>query len=852
MNRSVFFIGAFVALALGIGLGVLNSGREISITVQIADSMEGVEVRIDDELQGETDPAGRLTIKVKVGSGGKLKLVLSKSHYKSEETVLVLTEEFQYSVNNVTLDPENISMPIEVSARYEDGKIAADVPVFVDGRELGRTNVQGQVTIEVTGPYNGLARIVAEGAIDYAERKILPEKGALSFTISSGLPVEIVAINRVAGVEIVADGRVLGRTGENGIAAISVPINPNGVDVKFQMPGAIVNDWHISSAQMQSGQKLRHEIKVGFQSAVTLNVSAKLQDGNTAAMGYDVSIEGKRYGVTNGSGEFTAKYRPLVGQKIDIQVSRGKEGIGNGSIVAVPNKLDYKVSIEVFVPKVVRLEVQSKSGAPISEVLVRRDGIDVGKTDKQGIIEAKVGKLNVVYQFTFHKNGYSYPARQLTVQPVDNQTVREVILESLHFWATFIDSLNRSPVLDVEVYYDNNRVALTEGVEVQIPIAKIGLHTLELRSSDERYPKKQSRSVTVRENGDKITVYVLPNPITFDVGFAWKSNSKPIANRQVRITGKGFIDQQRTNSNGRVKFANFSILKDQEYGVELQLGQGSRKYQVTAHSYNNSFDFKVDLSSRVHIVTLPGQEQSELHLYRSKADYVTKKTPIHSGTGSLSISDLTFGEYFIVAKGEATVEKKYTITKPVFEDTINTDDPYIRAVEMAKAGKIDEAMDLYSQVNAENTHYHDAQKKLGFYYLQKDDYNNATKNFDEADGAIHGSDPYFYLAAAQANHRAGKYDRGIEFAMKAFTYRSLFQGKERLEKESHAVYIQTLCLHDKYENRQHADTQLSSDDKIQVLKNLRTKWDNYIYNYGKFPRDAQIRLDQVKAWTISL
>jgi tetratricopeptide (TPR) repeat protein len=852
MKKSVFIIGAFIALALGIGIGSLSSGREISIAIQVADSMEGVEVRIDNELLGKTDSAGHLTISLRAGSNGQLKVLLSKLHYTNKETALVLSEEIQYSINEVALDPQTISMPVEISVRYTDGNVAADVPVLVDGRELGRTDTQGLLSDEVTGAYDSLVRIAAEGAVDYADRKIVPEKTSLSFTVSSGLPVEIVAVNRVAGVEVIVDGRVLGRTGEKGIATISVPVNSNGVEVKFQMPGTVVSEWHISSAQMQSGKKIRHEIKVGLPHSVTINVSAKLQDSNAAAVGYDVIIEGKRSGVTNSSGEFTTKYRPLVGQKVDVQVSRGKEGIGNGAVVVAANKLEYKVGIEVAVPKIVRLEVQSESGMPISGVLVRRDGIDVGKTDKQGIFEAKVGKLNVVYQFTFHKSGYSYPDRQLTVQPVDNQTVREVVLESLHFWATFIDKLNSAPVLDMEVYYGNNRVALTEGVELQIPIAKLGGHTLELRSSDERYPKKQDSSVEVTENGEKITVYVLPNPLTFDIGFTWESNGKPIANRQVKITGKGYIDQQKTKSDGRVEFANFSILKDQDYDVELQLGQGARKYQVTAHSYNNRFDFKVDLSSRVRITTLPGQEQSELTLYRSEADYYTKKTPLHSGAGTLNIPELAFGEYFIVAKGEAIVEKKYIITTPVFEDTLDTSDRYTLGVELETAGKEDEAMDLFAQVSADNTNYHNAQKKLGFYYLHEDDYNNATQNFDNADGVTHPSDPYFYLGAAQANHRAGKYDRGIEFAMKSFTFRSLFQKTARLENESHAVYIQTLCLHDRYGKFMHADTQLKYDDKIQILKNLKNKWENYIYNYAKFPRDAQVRLDQVKAWTVSL
>jgi len=843
MKKSVFIIGAFFALVLGIGTGYLSSGRDISVAVSVADSMEGVEVRIDGELQGRTDAAGLLTVNLQVRSGEELKVQLSKQHYQSEERTLRLNEESLYSIEVESMDPEFISMSIDANVRYEDGKVAADVPIMVDGQELGRTNAQGLASIVVKGPYDSSVKIAAEGAIDFAERKILPEKAALAFTVSSGLAVEIIAVNQVAGVEIVADGRALGRTGESGQAAVSVPINPNGIDVQFNLPGAVISDWRISSTQMQSGQKLRHEIKVGLPGPITISVKAKLKDSDAAAAGYDVIIEGKRDGVTNSAGEFTTKTRPLVGKKIDIQVSRGTEGIGNGVVVVTPNRLNYAVGVEVVVPKIVRLEVQSKSGVPIPGVLVRRDGVVAGKTDKQGVVEAKVGKLNVVYKFTFHKSGYSFPANHLTVQPVDNQTVREVV---------FIDSLNRSPVLDMEVYYDGSRVALTEGIEVQVPIPKLGPHTLELRSSDERYPNKQNRVVTARENGEKITVYVLPKPLVFKIGFTWKSNGRSISNRQVRITGKGYIDQQKTKQDGRVEFANFSIVKDQEYEVELQLGQGSRKYQVTAHSYTNSYDFKVDLSSRVSIATLPGQEKSELHLYRTKADYVTKKTPLHSGTGTLSIPELTFGEYFIVAKGEATVEKKYTITKPVFEDTIDTADPYIRAVELEKAGKIDEAMDLYAQVSADNTNFHAAQKKLGFYYLHKDDYNNATQNFDNADGAIHGSDPYFYLAAAQANHRAGKYDRGIEFSMKAFTYRNLFQAKERLEKESHAVYIQTLCLHDRYGKFQHADTQLGSDDKIQILRSIKTKWDNYIYNYANFPRDAQVRLDQVKAWTVSL
>jgi hypothetical protein len=855
MKKSVFFIGSAVILVLSIGLGYITSGRDITIELRVSDPLGDVNVVIKDKTVGKTDSEGHWKGSVGIRNEKEIQVTLAKKFYEKFESSIPVTESSDYAIKReIKLQPMVVEMPVRVETRFSDGRPAADISILVNGQELGQSNSDGSLEFNLKEKFGSRVVITSQGSTTQEELVVKETLSAVAFTVSDGLPVEITSVNNVAGVEVVFEGQVVGKTNKEGKTSISIPVSANGASLQFRMPGTIISDWFITPVQMQANKKLQHQIKVAVAEDVSIKVQANLPEKGVPAIDYDVMIGGVRKGSTNISGESVVRLspRPLVGDRIDIQVVRGKEGLGNSSLSVIPGKLKYEVSVSVEVPKIVRLMVMSDSGSPINGVLVKRDGVNVGKTNEQGNVDAKVGKLDVVYRFTFHKKGFTFADGELVVQPASPLTEREVQLESLNFWATFVDSLSKEPVLDMEVYYDGSLVALTEGVSVKIPIAQLGRHSLELRSNEGRYPSKQERSVEIKENSEEITVYAWPKPFSFNIGFNWKSNGKPIKGRQVRIKGDGFIDQKKTGEDGRALFSSYSIVEGRDYSVELQLGQGIRTFSVNAKTYDNSISLLVDLSSKVRITTKAGQEDAQLKLYRSSADYFGKKAPLHSSSGTLLIEELPFGEYFLVAEGEATIEKKYVIADPTFQDEVDTQDPFVRAEKLEKENKINEAMDLYMQVADDNPKYHDAQKKLGFHFLHTDDFSQAVLFFDQADLATHRSDPYFYLAAAQANHRAQKYDRSIEFALKAFTYRNLFQSKHKQEMESHTVYLQTLSLHDQYGNRDHSDNQKSTDEKLQKLKQLKTKWENYLYNYSKFPRDAQVRLDQVKSWTVSL
>lgn len=593
-----------------------------------------------------------------------------------------------------------------------------------------------------------------------------------------------------------------------------------------------------------------------------LRVKVKTEKGRPAN-GKQVLVDGDVYGSTDAMGTWSGSVSGRSGKEVEVRVEDQTQRVTLGSIA---QELSFAVKGDAIVeplpppppppgggeeevvvappppppPKSgFRITIKDDAGRPLSGVLVKRDGDKVGTSSKAGVVDGKFPQANVEYRFTFEKEGYYYTDRELPVSPQSDLTEREVILDPLHFLATFIDSLSRQTVSDIEVFFNGARLTTSTGGQDKVPIPKLGTHTFELRCSpDLPYISPQKRNVSVNQNAQEINIYVLPKPREFLLRFT--RSGRPVADKEVNISGSGYRDKGKTDKEGRIRFANYNIREGEEYKAELMEGGGKYAFTVRATGYSNPYDFEVKAECRLRVSTQSGQESASLSLYKDRRDYAQNKPPLNSGTGTLEAT-VAYGEYFLVAKGDgATVTRTVTANKPEVSVPVDVSDPFVKAEKLREEGKEDEAIEYYKQVAKDHPKYSEAMKRVGFYYNKKEDFNEAVRYFDEAIAAPHGSDPYLYLGAAQANHRVGRYDKGIDYARKAFTYRNLFAANEREAKRVQVEYTQALCMHDKHFKQ-------PGENKCAEAQKLLQSWDSFINNaQGQDTRDAGQRKSQVE------
>lgn len=746
----------------------------------------------------------------------------------------------------------------QVEISMQDG--LAGVQVVVDGASKGETDSQGRLSFEVE------KKAGAQVAVSLSKEGY-PNLDT-SFTVTQ-LDRQSLALSMPSG-EINMELRVWVRD-EKGAPAVQKKISVDGVPFGYtnasgkwegSVRGRLGGGIEVEVEDAPGGQRVmlgREPRELSFtvvpavaaEIDMVLQVRVKDENGEPAAQ-KKVSVDGVPMGYTDASGKWEGSVRGKPGAKLSVVV----EGILDRKTVLVgrePRELSFAIVPppvgEVKPPPPpppeklsFRITIKDDAGRPIPGVTVRRDGENVGISNKDGIVDGRFSKMNVEYRFSFEKEGYVYADGKLPVNPVSDFTEREVILEPLHLMAVFIDSLNKEPAIDIEVFYQGSLLLTTAGVQEKVPIPKVGAHTFELRSADPRYPSSQQRTVAVNRNGEEVTVYVLPKPIEFMLHFT--RDGRPVVDKEVNISGTGYRDKGRTDKDGQVRFSSYAIQQGQQYKITLTMGTGEYHYNLEATTYTNVYGLVVSLVSHVRITST--QETASLELYKSRKDFALKKPPLHSGTGSLEIASLDYGEYFLIARGEATIEEKIVISGPEFTRTVDTSDPYVRAEKLWSEGREEDAVELYKEVGKDHPKYSEAQKKVGFYYNRREEFNDAVPYFDNAIEAPHSADPYLYLAAAQANHRAGKYEKGMDYARKAFTYKNLFAKEEREAKRVQAEYTQALCLHDKHFKEPDPDKKCAEAQKVLIT------WDNFIANaQGQDVRDAPQRKSQVETEIIS-
>ena len=868
MKNSVVAIGAIVALVVGMVIGKVVKDAGIPV-VQVSISMQGelsgVQVMADGSLVGATDSYGHLSFGIKRKIGETVRVSFGGEDFESIDTTFTVTELRSHSFDQVAMLTKEIPFALQVQTKDERGLPVSQAKVLVDGVVVGLTD-SGNWSGTVTRPLHTQIVVSVEGAVEEKtlDIKRLTDRASLSFEMKSGLPVSITTANKVGGVEVLVNGQSLGRTNAEGRGQFGVPIKEEGATLSFRLDGTRIDNWTISGAQMRAEKPLEYMIKVKPLDQVKIKLRAFMA-GNPGqkAKGFQVSLNGQRKNgwVTRNDGRLEISLRPLIGDRIKLEAagtsSSGRKGFGRRTVVIKPAALEYDVNIPITVPDIIKITVVDEDDSPVPRVVVKKNGEKIGETNVRGEIEYRVTRLNVEYDFTFHKNGYSLIGgkSQLRVNPKTDFTERAVKMQSLYFKANFIDSKSKQPAFDIEVYSQGQKMVTTDGMQAKIPISSLGTHSFELRSKARDYPPSQTVQVEIKPNGGQHTIHVRPRDIEFALEFLLgEQQRRPIKNKQVKIQGTGYIDQKRTDDQGKVVFSHPRITIGEEYPIELVLPQGSKSWRVKASGYVNKKTFVVSLCGKFRITTLPGQESARLSLYRSQEDQAMGRAPLHTGTGVLEVECLAYGEYLLLAVGEAEIRRVITVSGPGTE-VVDTSDPYekgVQALEKGTPADTVKGMELFKKVSRGSVkNYHDANKKLGFYYLGKKQYADATQYFDNAMDVQHRADPFFYLGACQAHHRAGTYDKGIEYCRKAITYRNMF-GRERQSKGCHAEYLQALCKHDKFfQMEQQERSALTHEQTCSLLDNLLVEWDNYQGSCPGYERDAQTKVSQIQAILIS-
>lgn len=854
MRTRIVALGAVGSLVLGLGVGLFGKGREVTLSVAVASPAAEVAVLLNGNPVGSTDSSGVLTHSFTAKVGEQLTCTLEASHHESNDTLLAVPEYGDLVLAAIVLVPSQEQIALTVEVQEESGTPIAGALISVDGEPTGSSSAEGQWSDTVVRPHNTSVSISVSGIPD-AQRAVVVEglDTALVFRRPGGLPVTIRAAHGVSGVGAYSNGVKLGQTDDQGRLSTAVPFSNKGAVIGFKLPGARIADWTISPRQMAARRTLKHEIRVEPLERPRVQVTAVFgDDPSKAVRGYDVYVNGSKVGVTKSDGTFEGAVKGLVGERIAVRVVRGTEGVGSARMRIGAGKRDHAVRVVVKVPKIIRLTVVDDKTQPVSGVVVRLGGNVVGTTNAQGQADCSVPQLNAEYKLSLQKTGYLTKAEKggaVVIRPEVALTEKRIEMEPLYFSATFLDSLSGRPAMGLEVRMGNTLLATTQGIPVRILVPKLGKHTLELRSADAMYPQSQKKTVKVTENGQKVKVDVTPRPVTLDLTFEWDPSKQPARDMQVQLKGERLaLPPAMTDPKGHVRFADYGITIGETYTAELTVGAGTLSFPVVPSSYLFARTIPVKLLADIKVCAMEGQESARIRLFDRKMDVVLGNPPMFEGTGCLEAQGLGFGQYFLVAEGEAVVEKEIVIDGPLYEETIDTNDPFVRAEKLREAGSLEQAAELYADVRHDHPRFSDAQKQLGFYRMGNKEFGDAYTAFDNAIGAEgHAVDPYMFLAGAQSAHRIKKWDDCIEWSSDAFTYASMFAAGEKGTKRTHALYVQSLCYHDSYfSDRTKGDC---AAERSRLL-NAVSKWKQFIAEAeaeGEDPRDSRDLLTMLQA-----
>lgn len=865
MRKRTVIIGAIGSLLVGLAVGMLGKGREFTLSIAVSYPESEVHVLLDGVQTGSVSAGASMSHPFRAGVGTQIACRLQAEYFEPKDTVLIVPEVGDIVMADIRLVPAQMELALSITVQEESEAPIPDALISLDGAPTGSSDGSGQWSDRVSRPYGTALGVSVAGIPDAqtVEFDGSPE-ATLVFKRPSGLPVVIKAAHGVSGVEVRAAGVRLGQTDDEGRLQTSVPFATAGVEVSFSLSGARIAPWTITPRQMAGRKALEHEIRVEPLERPQVIVTAVYGDNpEKPVAGYDVQINGKKAGITKSDGTFSGELRALVGERISVRVASGSEGVGRASTRIVAGQRDHAIRVVVRVPKIIRLTVVDDKTRPMQGVAVRLGADRVGTTDAKGMVDCPVPQLNAEYKLTLTKTGYltskKEPVKEsggpAVIKPETVLTERRVEMEPLYFMATFLDSLTGDPAMDIEVRKGSATLATTQGIPVRISIEKLGKQTLEMRSSEARYPTSQKRTVNVTENGQRMKVDVPPRPVTVELTFKWQSNDRPVRDMQVQFTGEGLgLPPRTTDKSGKVTFASHAIQVGKQYAAKLTVGAGAMSFSVVPSSYMFTKSIAVELVASLKVCAMEGQESAVFRLYDKKLDVVLGNPPMAEGKGCIEAGGLSYGEYFLVAQGEASIERLIVIDSPLYEDTWNTSDPFARAEKLRESGNLDQAAELYQQVEHDHPQYSDAQKQLGFYRLANKQFSEAYTAFENAIGVDgHAVDPYMYLAGAQSAHAVRDWDKCIGWSNEAFKYHSMFGSGEKQQKRTHALYVQSLCYHDRF-----FDTNRPKGECSEERNRLRAaiaKWEQYTADAraeGQDLRDSEQLLTTLKAEYLSM
>jgi hypothetical protein len=841
MRSNLVIYGAIAALVLGIAAGAIWQkmlGIPVMVSVTMPDEMAEVSIVSipDNEVRGITDSAGMASFEIRQGQGEPVMLRFTKADYEPVDRQFVVVKGISTKVfDDIRLRPKAITMNLRVVAKDDKtGQPVVGKNVIANGIAIGRTGQDGTWTGSVKGfRFTDEITVVLEGTAN-SERLQVTQKDTVSFSVKSGVSTVITVFNKLKDVQIYAGGQLLGTTDAEGRATVGVPVLVNDVVVSFRLTGAKIRNWTIPASTLQAADHLEHEIQAFPEKPIRLTLTTYLKDyPERVATGYEVKINGQKSGVTRSDGGFNSSLKDVrIGDALNVEVMSGNQGYGSQDFTILPTESMYSLKIPIVIPKIVQLVVKDARGRAVPGVSISRNGKKIGSTNSKGVLNARINKLNVEYQFTFNKTGYSYSRGQLAVRPTDVKTFREIVLEPLQFIASFLDERKRSPVFGIEVWYKKKLLLTTAGAPEAINIPKLGKHKFELKSSSQQYPKSQTVEINVKKSGEQVAIYVKPRNIEFRLEFVWDETNQPVRNRQVRIKGQGYIDQKHTDDKGKVVFSHKNIEAGTSYDVTLIVGQGTFDYKFEARNVVNTYKKKVKLCSNVSIEPTRREDGAVFELYRTRTDFAVGKKPLHKGTGRLDIPCLSYGEFFMVARGEdqnAKIEKTILINSPAFNEKVALDDPYAKCKELLDSGQRKSAMLSCEKVPPGHPRFADARKELVFFYLEQDKFSDAHKY---CQGAINDAtvNPYLFLGCAQASHQKIQFPECLAYADGARRYSSKFKPSDRLRNRTHSEYLKCLCQHDSYFTLAKNDESMSKQEKEQTLASLFSAWERFIDN----------------------
>lgn len=852
MNKLAVYGGAAVAFLIGLGGGVLTRAPEVAITVTVVQPSSGVRVDADGDYAGVTDALGQLRFTRRVHRDAQLRLRFSADNFEVATTA-VRVQADSLALSPLSLQPSPVDVAVMVTTVSAGGPVG-DAAVSINGEARGFTAEGGMWEGVVSAPYGTQVRVAVDGVPRDQAFEATGAPVQLTFERPAGVPVRITARHGVADIEVIRAGEVFGRTDAEGRVAVALPVGSKGVVLSFRLPGATIADWRIEDRHLTSaGRELKHTIDVRPATDLQIALTAKTEEGGgRPAAGYEVEVGGRRMGVTGPDGQAKVtvpKGKVVIGQRLGLRVRRGTEGIGTGAVVVRAGQSDYSASVQVAVPKVVRLTLIDESGRPVPKVKVRLFDNLCGTSGNDGVADCSVPRLNEVYRFNFDKEGFTAPEH--SVRPQLPLTEKEVVLKSLAFRAAFVDSLTGTPVEGLEVWLGKSLLFTTIGQEEVINIPRLGTHAVRLDSKNPRYPSTQTREVKVAAAGEVHRITVAPRPFTFNLTFE-TPNGRPVANRQVDVSCLGYRDQGRTNAKGGVLFETYQVTAGQECTVNL----GTLEWPVMATGYELVRTLAL-VNKGTLTVRATGADNVRIEVYPDRTSLALKTRVVATGESPLVATELEFRDYEVIAYATdadgqpVTSQKRCTVDRSTVECGIDMSDPYKTGLFYLGQGDTTKAMERFLSVPKDHNRYGDAQTELCFHHNRKGEFYEAYGYCRAAvEDANHQVNPYLYLACAQSSHRQNDFDRGIECAQKGYTHRlKAATPAARRELAEHAQYLEALCMHDRYFEPK--DPELTVDEKCPAVQKVLYKWQTLLGD-AQNARDADQRVSQCEGEIISL